>query len=223
MEMSVGEICRSYAAAKDKNDQIKVLADLNDCSTQEILDVLTDGGMISGIPSEVKGSRQKALSDKAAGSPQGGSARITPPYGGKGAGRPKGKRATGIEWTVDMTRELIECSEACMTPTDIAERMGLDVAQVRRKKNKLAAAGYIFPRLTGKCAGTSRVKADDFKNGGTEELPPPPDQTECPGSINPLAMLHDVLPVNAVAVSAAVQWYDGEGKCWHMELTSIQE
>ena len=154
MQMDAGEICRSYAAAKDKNGQIKVLADLNDCSTQEILDVLTDGGMISGIPSKAKASRQKALS-------------------GKAAGKPKGKRAAGVEWTVDMTRELIECSEACMTPTDIAERMGLDVAQVRRKKNKLAAAGSIFPRLTGKSTGTSRVKADDFKNGGTEELPPP--------------------------------------------------
>lgn len=44
MQMDAGEICRSYAAAKDKNDQIKVLADLNDCSTQEILDVLTGGG-----------------------------------------------------------------------------------------------------------------------------------------------------------------------------------
>ena len=203
MQMDAGEICRSYAAAKDKNGQIKVLADLNDCSTQEILDVLTDGGMISGIPSKAKASRQKALS-------------------GKAAGKPKGKRAAGVEWTVDMTRELIECSEACMTPTDIAERMGLDVAQVRRKKNKLAAAGSIFPRLTGKSTGTSRVKADDFKNGGTEELPPP-DQTEAVGGVNPLAMLYDVLPANAVAVSAAVQWYDGDGKCWHMELTSMQE
>lgn len=211
MQMDAGEICRSYAAAKDKNDQIKVLADLNDCSTQEILDVLTDGGMISGIPSKAKASRQKALS-------------------GKAAGKPKGKRAAGIEWTVDMTRELIECSEACMTPTDIAERMGLDVAQVRRKKNKLAAAGYIFPRLIGKRADTSSVRADGLKNDALPGVKVEPVQSMYeqsldeelsarPPGINPLGMLFDYLAPNMEVLSAAVWFADECNQCWKMELS----
>lgn len=34
MQMNAGEICRSYAAAKDKNDQIKVLAAFNELSAK---------------------------------------------------------------------------------------------------------------------------------------------------------------------------------------------
>lgn len=48
--MSDGEICRSFAAAKDKNDQIKVLAELNACGVADIMQVLAAGGMISGLP-----------------------------------------------------------------------------------------------------------------------------------------------------------------------------
>ena len=48
MEMDNGEIVRNYRAAKNKNEQIKILADLNACSSQEILDILTDAGAISG-------------------------------------------------------------------------------------------------------------------------------------------------------------------------------
>lgn len=153
MIMDAGEICRSYAAAKNKNDQILVLADLNDCSTQGILDVLTDGGMISGIPAKPQTPVQKAMSDKS-------------------VGKPGGKRATPVKWTVDMDKELIKLCEEGMKPQDIAERMGLDVAQVKRRKGRLTAAGYIFPRLKGKCADTSNAMTENYRNGGAEELPP---------------------------------------------------
>lgn len=49
MEMAAGEVIRNYRAAKNKNEQIQILADLNDCSSQEILDILTEAGEISGI------------------------------------------------------------------------------------------------------------------------------------------------------------------------------
>ena len=49
MEMDNGEIVRNYRAAKNKNEQIKILADLNAYSSQEILDILTEAGEISGI------------------------------------------------------------------------------------------------------------------------------------------------------------------------------
>lgn len=207
MIMDAGEICRSYAAAKDKNDQIKVLADLNACSTQEILDVLSAEGMISGVS---KVSKQKALSDKAAGSP-------------------KGKRATPIEWTVDMEKELINLCEQKIKPMEIAERMGLDVEQVKRKKHRLAAAGYIFPRLTGKRADTSGAKADDLKNDAlpavkAEPVQSPDEQSldeglpAGPPGIDPLAMLLGSLAPNMEVLSAAVWFADERNQCWKMEL-----
>ncbi|MBQ3199100.1 MAG: hypothetical protein IJB67_01850 [Firmicutes bacterium] len=199
MQMDTGEICRSYAAAKDKNGQIKVLADLNACSTKEVLNVLTDGGMISGMPPKQQEPIQKAMSDKQ-------------------AGKPGGKRATPVKWTVDMDKELIKLCEEGMKPQDIAERMGLDVAQVKRRKGRLTAAGYIFPRLKGKCADTSNAKTENYSNGGAEELPPL-ESDNAASAINPLAMLFDSLPLEVKVLSAAVWFADGQNQCWKMELT----
>ena len=47
--MSPSEIVSSFRQAKRPNDQIGVLADLNDCTKQDILDVLTEEGAISGV------------------------------------------------------------------------------------------------------------------------------------------------------------------------------
>lgn len=40
MEMSHGEIQRNYEQAKDKKRQVKILADLNDCKEEQILEIL---------------------------------------------------------------------------------------------------------------------------------------------------------------------------------------
>ena len=199
MQMDAGEICRSYAAAKNKNDQIKVLADLNGCSTKEILDVLTDGGMISGMPAKSQAPLQKAMSDKS-------------------AGKPGGKRATPVKWTVDMDKELIKLCEEGMKPQGIAERMGLDVAQVKRRKGRLTSAGYIFSRLKSKCANTSNAQTKNCRSGGTEELPPIQSDKTASG-IDPLAMLFDSLPPDMKMLSAAVWFADAQNQCWKMELT----
>lgn len=48
MEMTVREIQRSYNAAKNKKQQIGILADLNDCDRKTIEDIL----QVSSVPAE---------------------------------------------------------------------------------------------------------------------------------------------------------------------------
>lgn len=50
MQMSNAEICASFKQAKNQNDQISILAELNACGTAEILEILQAGGCISGLP-----------------------------------------------------------------------------------------------------------------------------------------------------------------------------
>lgn len=52
--MSVHEIVQMYKEAKDKNAQIEILADLNACSKNEILMILQNEGLISGVKATKK-------------------------------------------------------------------------------------------------------------------------------------------------------------------------
>ncbi len=52
MNMSVDEICRNYRQAKDKREQIKIIADLNCTSKDEIIKVLVDCGEME--PREIR-------------------------------------------------------------------------------------------------------------------------------------------------------------------------
>ena len=53
MEMSEKEILKSYNDAASKSKQIKILADLNACGTQQIKDVLSRNGIkLRGIKTE---------------------------------------------------------------------------------------------------------------------------------------------------------------------------
>ena len=50
MVMDKGLIVREYEQSRDKNAQIAILADLNGCSVDEIMNVLMEAGVISGMP-----------------------------------------------------------------------------------------------------------------------------------------------------------------------------
>lgn len=45
MQMTNGEIITSYKQAKNGSEQVKILADLNACSIERIIGILTDGGV----------------------------------------------------------------------------------------------------------------------------------------------------------------------------------
>ena len=50
MEMTNEEICRNYQQAKNRQHQIKILADMNLVSTDEIRKILIDGGALKPKP-----------------------------------------------------------------------------------------------------------------------------------------------------------------------------
>ena len=54
LTMEKGLIVREYQQSRDKNAQIAILADLNGCSVDEIMNVLIEAGAISGIPKAKK-------------------------------------------------------------------------------------------------------------------------------------------------------------------------
>lgn len=59
MNMSVDEICRNYRQAKDKKEQINILADLNCTSKEEIIKVLVDCGEMYPPESKPKKTAKK--------------------------------------------------------------------------------------------------------------------------------------------------------------------
>ena len=57
MKMKESEICREYKEAKDKRAQIRILAELNLCEKNEILNILLKNGY--ELPPERKKTEQK--------------------------------------------------------------------------------------------------------------------------------------------------------------------
>lgn len=65
MEMTESEICRNYRLAKNKGEQLQMLAELNATSRAEIIDVLTRGGETVRIAIPTKGKpRTREMTDK---------------------------------------------------------------------------------------------------------------------------------------------------------------
>lgn len=58
MEMTKGEITRAYREAHNKSEQIKILADLNECDKSEIEKILKDAG--HEIPTRGRKPKAKA-------------------------------------------------------------------------------------------------------------------------------------------------------------------
>lgn len=61
MTMTNGEILRDYRGAKDKKAQVKILAELNACSVQQIKEILISEG-VDGR--ELPKSRKKSVAEK---------------------------------------------------------------------------------------------------------------------------------------------------------------
>ena len=113
LRMSDYKIRVSYRDAKNKNNQIRILADLNLCSKQAILDILTVYGELSGVK-----TRSKAVGSK---EPQRRGATKTPP----------------VQWTTAedaRLRELYQNGTKCLS---IAEMMGRSESSIKNRVNVL--------------------------------------------------------------------------------------
>ena len=58
LQMTEHEICQMFRDAKDKNEQISILADLNVCDSGTIIDVLSRNGFVPGLPKKKMAEKQ---------------------------------------------------------------------------------------------------------------------------------------------------------------------
>ena len=100
MEMTVWEICQSYKNAENRNNQIKILAELNLCSKREIIEVLSDNGICFKAKKDNRGAKPKP-SRRAKNKP---------------------KRRERHEWTQEETNEVLKLYERGYAPYDISEK-----------------------------------------------------------------------------------------------------
>ena len=117
LPMQIEDIVREYVQAKDKNKQVEILADMNLCSRQEILDILTRNGAVTGL---IK--------------------KKTPPQ--------KKTRKKQVEWSAELTQELLRLNEQKVPKKEIAERLGVDELSVKNKlaRMKTAQSGALIPQ-----------------------------------------------------------------------------
>lgn len=107
--MTEFDICRDYRLAKNKREQIKILADRNVCGVREIQEILARHGLYDGkIAAPAKPKLQKPKKEKS-----------------------KGKKY--VKWTADMVEALLAMREQEYKTRDIAGRLGVTPMQVTQK------------------------------------------------------------------------------------------
>lgn len=123
--MSTFEIVQMYKEAADKNAQIEILADLNACSKDDILLVLQNEGLISGIKTKQK--KNPTTTD------------AVPLSLDKGGRKTRKKEAhSRMMWTEATKEQVRGLLREGLTVLEIAERMGLDFNQVRNAITRYA-------------------------------------------------------------------------------------
>lgn len=104
MYMSTHEIVQMYKEAADKNAQIEILADLNACSKGDILLVLQNEGVISGVKPKKEKSAPKTE---------------------------RKRRKLETIWDDELKNDVRRFLADGLPPMEIAERLGLEPQQVR--------------------------------------------------------------------------------------------
>ena len=96
MTMTEFEIVRDFQNAANKNKQIMILSQLNNCTTNDILEILANHGAITGI------KREKKEEPKV-----------------------KTARAEPTKWTPELDAELVRLTAEGSSGDEISERMGI--------------------------------------------------------------------------------------------------
>ena len=150
MEMSNGEIARSYTAAKNKREQIQILAQLNNCSEAVIKDVLKSEGVPGNQMPRYRGIKAEKPDDKPeeqGGNPEKGERQI--PETCETAEEPlsvtERKAIEAIRTTrPDIYCELLNAYAASIEEENeaIRERLAFNEAQIGRVKKLVAGTGW---------------------------------------------------------------------------------
>lgn len=107
MEMDNIEIVNMYKAAANKKEQIRILADLNAASEQQIAAILERYGVLR--------EKDKPGAEKP---------------------KKPGKKRERFVWTAELDDDLRRLAEQGLSVKEIAERMGVDVPKVRSRMNR---------------------------------------------------------------------------------------
>lgn len=113
--MTEFDICRDYRLAKNKRQQIKILADRNVCGIREIQEILARNGLYSG--------------------------KLAAPRPVKPEGAKRVKRRDSLKWTPEMVNTLLAMRERGYKTGDIAESLGINPKQVTQKTYDLTKRG----------------------------------------------------------------------------------
>ena len=107
-----GWIVREYQQALNKNNEIKILAELNVCTTDDIIELLKEHGAIKGFPSS-----------------QSNTAGV------------KKVRAESVKWTAELDAEVARLYKDGVKIKEIAERLGINKQAIYDRRshfNKMA-------------------------------------------------------------------------------------
>ena len=129
--MSEYEIIKEYGEAADKREQIKILADLNCCSKDEIIAVLHKNGI--PLPKGIN------IADKQ---------------------NKKRGRTEAIEWTDSMVKRLRDLYESRTSRENIAEVFGVSPSSVGRALEKFGIKDKAERKPAKKSATGSRVDSE---------------------------------------------------------------
>lgn len=113
-----GLICREYRQAADKNKQVGILADLNDCKKEVVLEILSRHGEITGLPAKKKTEDVSSFPG------------AKPAYSSK-----------GFKWTPEADAEVSRLSKEGLKLNEIAERMGITAQTIYSRRKYLSNIG----------------------------------------------------------------------------------
>lgn len=191
MQMSNAEICTSFKQAKNQNDQITILAELNACGTEKILEILQAGGCISGLPKVKKKLQEEA----------------------------KAAKRSNVQWTPEMDKQLVAYCEAGESVKGIAELMGLRPTQIKARKEVLNARGYIVNAAQTVAKEAPETPEPQPEEAVTVNMPENITQDgNAGGVVDPLGFLYNCLPWGVKRIAATVRFVDGAGNVWKLEL-----
>ena len=154
MEMTAEEICRDYRLAKNKNKQLRILAELNGCDVRRVYEILAGQGLISGV------SRKMTKRPKQ-----------------------KGANKMALQWTEGAINQLLRWREEGLTQLEIAERLGISKNAVNCKLMRLKEAGLLPKKTKESKPQKAQTDAEKpAKPAGSEKLLTAAEEPESKGN-----------------------------------------
>ena len=141
MQMTEFEIVADFKSAANKNKQIGILSDLNNCKPEDIMEILARHGAITGVK---KKEPEKKEADK-----------------------PKREKST--KWTPELDAEVSRLASEGLKITEIAERLGISVQAIYDRQRRFMKSTGESLYNKGKKEKFVKEAAENIEKG-TEKL-----------------------------------------------------